>query len=312
VPTFRRDELLSRCLHQLQRQNLDSRQYEIIVVDDGPSESTRRLVDSLQCSGGPPLRYIGAATAHGPAAARNLGWRASRGTVIAFTDDDCLPQSDWLLTGLRAIREADAVTGRTLVPLPERPTDYERDTSGLGQASFITANCFCRRSVLEEIGGFDERFTTAWREDSDLHFALLEHGKRIVRVKDAVVVHPVRPAPWGVSLRLQRRGVFDPLLYRKHPQLYRQYVPPLPRWYYVAAVTACITGLALELDRPLLNLAMAVLWLGLTARFTVQRLRRNSLASRHVAEMMLTSAAIPLLSLYWRLRGLFRHRVFYL
>jgi GT2 family glycosyltransferase len=313
VPTFRRDELLARCIRRLQQQNLDPQQYEIVVADDGVSEATRRLVGALRSAGGPALRYVPVTAAHGPAAARNVGWRAACGPIIAFTDDDCLPEADWLAAGLKAMADAsaDAATGQTLVPLPERPTDHDRDTSGLAQATFITANCFCRRQTLEEIGGFDERFTAAWREDSDLHFALLERGRQIVRATNAVVVHPVRPAPWGVSLRLQQRGRFDPLLYRKHPRLYRQHIAAMPRWYYWAIAALAAAAFGASVRQPLLGLGAAGLWLVLTGRFVLRRLGGNSWAPRHVAEMVVTSAIIPLLSVYWRLRGWLRHRVFY-
>jgi GT2 family glycosyltransferase len=53
-----------------------------------------------------------------------------------------------------------------------------------------------RRSALIEVGGFDERFKRAWREDSDLQFALLDKG-RIARCEEAVVEHPVRAEAWG-------------------------------------------------------------------------------------------------------------------
>src|SRR5690348_17598480 len=98
------------------------------------------------------------------------------------------------------------------MPLPVMPTDYERNESGLERAEFITANCFVRRGVLERLSGFDESFRMPWREDSDLHFRLLEAGFRVARAEDAIVVHPVRPAPWGVSLRQQKKVVFDALL----------------------------------------------------------------------------------------------------
>ena len=80
------------------------------------------------------------------------------------------------------------------MPLPERPTDYEADASGLARAEFATANVFVKRAALALVNGFDERFTSAWREDSDLQFALLATGGRIVRAPDALVIHPVRPA----------------------------------------------------------------------------------------------------------------------
>jgi len=101
---------------------------------------------------------------HGPAAARNLGGRAVGGPVVAFTDDDCLPEAGWLAAGLAALGGgADAATGRVIVPLLDSPTDYERDTPGLVAAEFVTANLFCRRDPLEAVGGFDERYTSAWR-----------------------------------------------------------------------------------------------------------------------------------------------------
>src|SRR5262249_36180503 len=151
------------------------------------------------------------------------------------------PGPGWLAAGA-GLCERDpslaAVAGRVVVPLPERPTDYERDAAGLEQGEFVTANCFCRRDALEAVGGCDERFAAAWREDSDLQFTLLARGARMTKAPDAVVVHPVRQAPWGVSLRQQRKVRFDALLYRKHPDLYRRRIRPWTPWDYYATVAA--------------------------------------------------------------------------
>jgi GT2 family glycosyltransferase len=187
------------------------------------------------------------------------------------------------------------------MPLSDPPTDYERNESGLERAEFITANCFVRRYVLEELAGFDESFRMPWREDSDLHFRLLEGGYRIVRADAALVVHPVRPAPWGVSLRQQKKVVFDALLFRKHPRLYRQRIRAAPRWDYY------LTVLCLALS-PFSWVAFAF-WAGLTGRFIVHRLHGTSKAPKHVAEMVLTSILIPPLSVFWRIVGAFKYRV---
>src|SRR5213078_1928552 len=160
----------------------------------------------------PRVVYAPVAGPHGPAAARNVGWRRARAPVVAFTDDDCVPDPGWLAAGVGVLeRDAGvaAVTGRVVVPLPDKPTDYERDAAGLEGAEFVTANCFCRRDVLAALGGFDERFSAAWREDSDLHFGLLNVDGKVLKVPDAVIVHPVRPAPWGVSLGQQKKSLFD-------------------------------------------------------------------------------------------------------
>src|SRR4051812_20700679 len=157
VPTYHRPALLERCLAALARQNLPASEFEVIVADDAADERTRQQVDSLRARDF-DVRYISVTGRHGPAAARNAGWRAARGNIIAFTDDDCIPDSAWLTVGVEPFADSAvvAVTGQTIVPLPPAPTDYERNTAGLEASEFITANCFCRRQVLEAIGGFDE------------------------------------------------------------------------------------------------------------------------------------------------------------
>ena len=62
----------------------------------------------------------------------------------------------------------------------------------------------------------------AWREDSDLQFALMRAGLAIARADDAMVLHPVRPARWGVSMLQQKKSQFDALLYKKHRTLFRE------------------------------------------------------------------------------------------
>lgn len=277
VPTCGRPDLLRRCLAALERQSLPREAYEVIVSDDTELRS-------------------------GPAAARNRGWRRSRAPIVAFTDDDTVPEPRWLEEGVAAIgRGADAVVGRTLMPISGTPTDYERNESGLERAEFITANCFLRRGVLERLGGFDESFRIPWREDSDLHFRLLEGGLRIRKAERAIVVHPVRPAPWGVSVRQQKKVVFDALLFRKHPRLYRERIRAAPRWDYYATVILLFAGIVFPW-------ALA-LWAALTARFIFQRLRGTSKAPAHVLEMVVTSIVIPPLAVFWRLVGALRYRV---
>ncbi len=280
VPTCGRPELLARCLAALEKQTLPQQAYEVLVVDDGALRS-------------------------GPAAARTRGWRRARAPVVAFTDDDTEPRPDWLEQGLRAMQDADAASGRIVMPLPAAPTDYERDAQGLERAEFVTANCFVRRELLERLGGFDEHFRMAWREDSDLHFRLLRAGARVVRAPLAVVVHPVRPAPWGVSLRQQRKVMFDALLFKKHRALYRSRIRAGARWDYYA-ITAAL-GLTLAGFAP-----AALVWAVLTGRFFVHRLRGASKRPGHVLEMLVTSVLIPPLAVFWRLAGALRYRVAFL
>lgn len=314
VPTCGRPDLLNRCIEALCRQTLDPRTYEIIIVDDRSSVQTRQIVEGWggRVSGsGPAVIYLANHGPHGPAAARNRGWRHAKASVIAFTDDDTVPTPDWLENALQAFEpDAGALCGAIVMPVPDQPTDYERDSKHLETAEFVTANCLLRRSVLEPLKGFDERFQMAWREDSDLHFRLLELNQRIVHAPRAVVVHPVRPARWGVSLSQQKKILFDALLYKKHPRLYRERIRAHPRWDYYVIVAALLSMPAfLALGQAAAALAAFLVWAGMTARFCWKRLAGTRKSVSHVLEMIYTSILIPPCAVYWRLVGALRFKV---
>ena len=307
VPTYRRTDLLARCLAALVSQDLNAAEYEVIVADDAADEGTRWIVEGYAA---PNIRYIPVEGAHGPAAARNRGWRAANADIVAFTDDDTVPARDWLRQGLKAFEEGVVgVQGRVVVPLPEAPTDFERNMAGLERAEFPTANCFYRRSALEEVDGFDERFTAPWREDADLFFTLLERGSRLERAPAAVVVHPLRPAEWAVSLRQQRQNIFDALLYKKHSDLYRRRIPHAGwRYYGIAAFALTAVGAAIGSRRQVAAVA-ALTWALMTGTFLAERLDGTSREPAHVLEMLVTSVLIPPVAIFWRLRGALRYRV---
>ena len=317
VPTYKRPDLLRRCLEALLAQSLVPTAYEIVVVDDAPTPETRYLVEGLASitRGVPALHYLTAPDTQGPAGARNRGWRFAAAPIIAFTDDDTVPDRDWLWNGLQAMARDDlaAVWGRVVVPLPESPTDHEKNTKGLERAGFVTANCLVRREALETIHGFDERFRRAWREDTDLYFRLTELAGPVAQAPKAVVVHPARKAPWGVSLSQQGNAYFDALLYKLHPKRFREVVRRKPPWRYYFIVAATLGAVAAGLAG--VSLVAGLLLLAALAGivdFAHERLHGTSHAPAHVAEMLVTSAAIPFLSVYWRLAGSIRFRVFYL
>src|SRR3990170_4968601 len=100
VPTFKRPDLLERCLDALASQDFSPEDYEIIVADDAASQETRQLVECRARKARPEVRYVPVSGTHGPAAARNQGWRLARGHIIAFTDDDCVPAPTWIRAGV--------------------------------------------------------------------------------------------------------------------------------------------------------------------------------------------------------------------
>jgi GT2 family glycosyltransferase len=168
----------------------------------------------------------------GPATARDQGWRAARGALIAFTDDDCVPEPEWLEAGIAAAgdREDALVQGRTEPPegeferlgALEKPFTRTIRVRELDPA-FQTCNVFYARPLLERIGGFD---TAAFGrepggEDSDLAWRAIEAGAEPVFCDAAVVRHAVnRLGPLG-KLRVAARWTVPLQVYARHPELRR-------------------------------------------------------------------------------------------
>jgi histidinol-phosphate phosphatase family protein len=192
------------------------------------------------------------------------------------------------------------------VPLPEgrRPTDWERNVAGLAAACWATADMAYRRHVLEEVGGFDERFPRAYREDSDLALRVERAGWLVVR-GDRTVSHPVRPAGPAVSVRLQAGNADDVLMRALHGPDWRVRVAAGPgrnrrHW----ATTAALLAAASLRRRPLAAGLATAVWAGLWAEFAWSRIAPGPRTAREVATMAVTSAAIPPAAVYHSLRGL--------
>lgn len=315
VPTYNRPLLLQKCLYALALQRLNNDDYEIIVVSDGPDCETEYLMRTwIKKRRSLNIRFFSLPEKKGPAAARNYGWLNARGPLIAFTDDDCVPDKNWSAAFLKSYVPGDRVafTGKTIVPVSKYPTDHELNTLGLQFADFITANCCCPKNVLEAVGGFDERFTMAWREDTDLEFKLIYEGIEIIKNPKATVIHPVRTAPWGISIKEQKKTMFNALLYKKHPLMYRKKIqlsPPFNYYLIIGGAILVVSG-AVARSMPVIGIGLLV-WVGQTGWFIKRRLSATVLSARHITEMVVTSMAIPFLSIFWQFYGAVKYKVLF-
>jgi len=280
----------------------------VIVVDDSGA-------GRVELPDGAPAGAVVLHTAgrQGPAAARNLGWRHSEAEYVAFLDDDVMPDTDWataLADDLRDLPpDVAAVQGCITVPRPSRATDWERNTARLEAAAWITADLVVRRAALDAMGGFDERFRRAYREDTDLAMRLLRAGWRLERGRRGTT-HPVRPAPWWVSVRVQAGNSDDVLLDHLHPDWRRRLGEPRGRFQrhqvLVASLAAGLVSLATGQRRAATVLLTA--WLVGSGRFAWERLRTGPRSLREIVAMSVTSVAIPPAAVWHRCRGRVRHR----
>ncbi|GAA1879491.1 HAD-IIIA family hydrolase [Actinomadura bangladeshensis] len=285
--------------------------HEIIVVDDRPAPGAPL---PLPASAGPRIRVIRSG-GRGPAAARNAGWRAAATEWVAFLDDDVVPEPGWparLAADLAGLPPSvGGSQGRVAVPLPDdrRPTDWERGTAALAGADWITADMAYRRGVLAELGGFDERFRRAYREDADLALRALASGHGLV-LGTRRITHPVRPAGFWASVRAQAGNADDVLMWRVHGPSWRARAGEGRGLLARHALTTAAGLLALA-AAPKSRTAAAVAggaWAALTARFAYERIRPGPKTPGEMARMLVTSAAIPPAAIWHRVRGLAVHR----
>jgi len=284
---------------------------ELILVDDRPTGSPLRP----ERPGLPSVRVVRTGGG-GPARARNLGWRTARTEWIAFLDDDVVPDADWyqrLAEDLAHLpSDVAGSQGRVRVPLPvdRRPTDWERGTAGLATSSWITADLAYRRAALAAVGGFDERFPRAFREDSDLALRVMDTGARLVRGQ-RWITHPVRPADRWISVRVQAGNTDDVLMRRLHGRNWRTRADAAlgrrPQHTAVTAAALAAAGLAVA-GKPRAAALAAAAWLAGTAEFAWARIAPGPRTRAEVATMAATSALIPPLATWHWLRGVVRHR----
>ena len=287
----------------------------ILVVDDRRDRRAPLLPD------GPPPELrdrleVVAGAAAGPAAARNAGWRARDGDWVAFLDDDVLPRLEWVERLVADVAAAapsvGGVQGRVRVPMPRgrRPTDWERNVAGLESARWATADMAYRREALVAIGGFDERFPRAYREDSDIGLRIEAAGWSLAR-GEREVLHPVGPAsPW-ISVRRQAGNADDALMAALHGRRWRVAAgAPKGRRPRHAAVTAAgaLMLAAAALGRRRAAALTGAAWLAGTLELAWARIAPGPRTAVEIGLMLVTSAAIPPAASVHYLRGVARRQ----
>lgn len=193
IPVKNGARTIRECLSAAKEQHdLDS-PYEIIVVDDGSSDDTCAIAESLG------LQVISQENA-GPAAARNAGARAAQGDILAFTDADCVPDSHWLQNLTAPFQQPGVIgtkgTYRThQASLIARFVQQEYQSKYARMAKqptidFIdTYSAAYRRDVFLQNGGFDPAFPIPSVEDQEFSFRLARKGYIMKFAPMAVVYH---------------------------------------------------------------------------------------------------------------------------
>ena len=276
IPTHDRETRLAFALEALAEQTLPRERYEVIVVRSPPNQAPQQRRGFASRSGlgdreragplteAPPdleVQFLRSEVG-GPAAQRNVGWRAARGRLIAFTDDDCRPAPDWLERMLDA--EAGPRTflqGRTVAD-PDEGHLFHGFARSMEVDFFDpwapTCNIVYPRALLERIDGFDESFPDAWGEDTDMALRAIEAGAEQHWIQEAVVRHAVLPRRLGQALRDAVRRSNIHIVVARHPSLRQALDMGLFTKRRHAFVLLGLAALPFARRRPLLALAAVI------------------------------------------------------
>jgi glycosyltransferase involved in cell wall biosynthesis len=305
VATRNRAQRLGRLLEGLRGQT--HRAFEVVVVDDGSGDETPTLLSEAAGEGFLALRQVRREQPGGPSLTRNEGWRAAGAALVAFIDDDCVPEPGWLAALVAAAHDhPGAVVQGPIEPDPAEarrrgPFSRTLEVTELGPY-FQAANVAYPRELLERMDGFDAQAFPFVGEDADLAWRAFAAGARVVWAPDARVRHAVnRLGPVG-KLRVAARWGDSVALVARHPELRARQLTHGIFWkgtHYLLA--RALIGLALRRRAPLL-----ALWLG--APYVRNLLERGELegggppaAPWYVLEDLVEAAAV--------VRGAVRSRI---
>lgn len=188
IPTCNRHQQLSYCLASLAPhvQHADPDMYEVIVSDDG-NDSAKDMVETDF----PFAQWVKGPT-KGPAANRNRGASTAKGQWLVFIDDDCMAYNNLILTYAKIFQsisnEIGAVEG-AIVGIETRTRYDQQAPINIDGGNFWSANIALRKTLFDQIGGFDEAFVIPCMEDEDLYIRLLKKTQ-VLFIRDAVVIHP--------------------------------------------------------------------------------------------------------------------------
>ncbi len=251
VPVYNCEQTITACLKSLQEQ--DHSAYEIIIVDDGSTDTTAEI-----CAAEQDIQLVQVSNG-GPSRARNIGITQAKGRFAAFTDGDCIVEKTWLTELRKGFSRNDVagVGGNQISPPDDSPlarhiqetftilgfaTSYMKTVSSMSEISHNpSCNSAYRLSILRDLGGFDESLWPG--EDVDLDQRLTRTGHVLIRNPAAVVQHHRPQSLTALKNMMQRYGSSACLLFKRYG-FFRplQYLPLVSALLLLCGLTGLIVN----------------------------------------------------------------------
>ncbi|RJQ53096.1 MAG: glycosyltransferase [Nitrospiraceae bacterium] len=286
VPAYNAEKTLAGCLDSLTRQDYRGR-YEVIVVDDGSTDSTARIAAGYSVA-----KLVRQENA-GPSSARNKGAAAAEGEIILFTDSDCMPEPDWISEMLRPFNENPEIVGvkgaykTRQKELAARfvQIEYEDKYAYMMRNKYIdfidTYSAGFKKAVFLEMEGYDTEFPVACAEDIELSYRLSRRGYRMIFNPAAIVYHIHPDRLTGYLKKKYKFAYWRMLALRKNPgkSLKDSHTPQMMKLQLLfppLIIGSAIPALLSDKHLYLSGFILLVLLFGITtASFTVRTLKRD-------------------------------------
>ncbi len=221
IPTYNASNSLQNCLEALKKQDFSGGQYEIIVVDDGSTDSTSSIATNY-C-----VRYHYQHN-KGPAAARNRGVEMAEGDIILFTDTDCIPDKNWVKEMVLFFQDPEIIGVKGAYRTAQRSlwaqfaqAEFNERYKLLLKNKYIdmvdTYSAGYRKDAFLSIGGFDTSFPAPNNEDTDLSYRISLKGYKMIFNPNAIVWHTGHPDTLKEYMVLKFwRGYWRMAVYQKY------------------------------------------------------------------------------------------------
>jgi len=226
VPVYNAEKAIQICVHSLLALDYPKGNLELVFVNNRSTDNTHRLL-----SGFSEQIKILHEMKKGPAAARNKGILNSSGEIIAFTDADCSVDKNWLKKIVKPLQDESIgiVGGKILSKRPcnkieefgENIHDHGKAINEFKPPYVITMNWASRRSVITEVGLFDESFTRC--EDVDLSHKIMQADYRLVYQPEAIIYHGNEKTLSGLFIEGFKHGFWSIKVHKKWKYLISQF-----------------------------------------------------------------------------------------
>ncbi len=221
ICAYNAERTMRPCLESLRK--LDYPNYEVVIVDDGSRDRTAEIAMDF-----PEFRLIRQPN-KGLSVARNVGLRAARGEVVAYTDSDCVVDPHWLTLMMRAMVEGnlDACGGPNYAPHEDGRVEACVAASPGAPCHVLAShdraehlagcNMVFTKAALETVGGFDPQFTSAG-DDVDICWRMLDAGLKLGFCPAAFVWHFRRNTIKAYYGQQRGYGRAEAMLYARYPE----------------------------------------------------------------------------------------------